>query len=349
MTGGQKYGEEVLRYFIDSGWRVTRLSVRSNLRLPLPVRHLFANISCLLLVLPYLKEEVIIIGSTYYHSYILLLGFILKVLRRPILVGLCYHLTVRDVRSSLFRIFDRSISFLSMRLYSRLIAISQSTKNDLLHIGVKEDKISVIPCAHDIPLHDAINYHNDDKRIVFVGTCYGRKGVEYLLKAASKLKRHKFHVDIVGDLKDDEKYVECLYEIVKMENISDRVTFYGRTSNDKLWEIYKNASMFVLPSLWEGFGIVLLEAMSFGLPIIATNVGSIPELITNNVNGILVPPKDETSLAAAMELLLTSDNVRERLGRNALEYLKAHKELSDWKQVGQRAGEVIEKMADKRR
>jgi len=271
------------------------------------------------------------------------------VLRRPILVGLCHHLTIHDVRSSLLRIFDRIISFLSMRLYSRLIANSQGTKNDLLHIGVKEDNISVIPCAHDIPLHDAINYHNDDKRIVFVGTCYGRKGVEYLLKAAAKLKKHKFHIDIVGNLEDDKKYVEYLFEIVKTENISDRVTFYGRTSNDKLWEIYKNASMFVLPSLWEGFGIVLLEAMSFGLPIIATNVGSIPELITNNVNGILIPPKDETSLAAAIELLLTSDDVRERLGRNGLEYLKAHKDLSDWKLVGKRAGEVIEKMADKRR
>lgn len=350
LTGGQKYSEKVLKYFRNSGWSITNINLSVQAKLPLIVRHLFSNINCLFRVLPHLKrkDQILIIGSTYYHSNILLLGLVLKLLGKSELIGLCYHLTSHDARSSLMKKIDRFISYLSMRLYTAFIAISQSTKKDLLDLGVKGDKITVVQCAYDIPHHEPVKYDYDEKRILFVGTCYGRKGIEYLLKAASKLKEYKFHIDIVGNLNDDEKYVESLYEIVCERQLSEKVTFYGRLQDGELREIYKKASIYVLPSLWEGFGIVLLEAMSFGLPIIATNIGAIPELITDNVNGLLVPPKDEDSLARSIELLLNSDSLREKLGRNGLNYLSVHKEFNDWDLVSKRAGEAIEKMVAKK-
>jgi len=87
--------------------------------------------------------------------------------------------------------------------------------------------------------------------------------------------------------------------------LADRVVFAGERSHEDVIRFMRAADVFVLPSLTEAFGIVLLEAMSCGLPVVASNVGGIPSLVSDGRNGFLVPPRDEGGLARAITRVLT--------------------------------------------
>jgi len=104
---------------------------------------------------------------------------------------------------------------------------------------------------------------------------------------------------------------------------------------------YKHADVFILSSIFEGFGIVLLEAMSFGLPIVATKVGAIPELVQDGVQGVLVPPGDSVALARALKELISRPQLRERYGTEGLKTAAELEEIYSWKAVGERIWKVL--------
>ncbi|MDI3281475.1 MAG: glycosyltransferase, partial [Bacillota bacterium] len=100
---------------------------------------------------------------------------------------------------------------------------------------------------------------------------------------------------------------------------SSSVRFYGRRPwREVLWRWMREADLFILPSLSEGMPLVLLEAMAQGLPVAATAVGGIPELITHERTGLLVPPGDATALASALRRLLADEGLRHSLSRAGL-------------------------------
>ena len=173
----------------------------------------------------------------------------------------------------------------------------------------RED-IKVIPYASSIRL---AKFHKPKDRvkepiILFVGRLVERKGVDYLLKAARILKDRglRFKVHIVGDGPERGKLVRLKREL----GLEDEVIFKGKVDSESLVNEYMSSDIFVLPSIvdsrgdTEGLGVVLIEALSFGLPVIATNVGGIPDIVINGETGILVPQKDPEELSSAVEYLL---------------------------------------------
>lgn len=144
--------------------------------------------------------------------------------------------------------------------------------------------------------------------ILFVGRLVERKGVKYLIDAARVLKEKgaNISVHIVGDgpLKGE------LEEYARVLGLGEVVVFKGRVGGDELIEEYKNAHIFVLPSIidskgdTEGLGVVLIEALTFGLPVIGSRVGGIPDIILDRETGLLVDEKDPQGLASAVEYLL---------------------------------------------
>jgi glycosyltransferase involved in cell wall biosynthesis len=98
--------------------------------------------------------------------------------------------------------------------------------------------------------------------------------------------------------------------------ISDYVTFTGKISEKRKIQEYHNADVLVVPSNFEPFGIVILEAYASSTPVIASNVGGIPELIANGKTGLLVPPKNPQELAEAVLKVLQNKNMSSRLGKN---------------------------------
>jgi hypothetical protein len=147
-----------------------------------------------------------------------------------------------------------------------------------------------------------------------VAKLYPRKGIDILLESISKLgpKIHDVCFAIAGDGPEEHALQQRAREL----GIEQRVVFLGDIENKDIPALMKTCEFFVLPSRSEPFGIVFLEAMTFGKAIVATNVGGIPEFVVDGFNGLLVPSEDSDALAEKIELCIENQAVRERLGRN---------------------------------
>jgi glycosyltransferase involved in cell wall biosynthesis len=165
--------------------------------------------------------------------------------------------------------------------------------------------------------------HNGCKRLLYVGRLSHEKGLEYLIRAVEYLNREKYDVKV--SLCGDGPERERLSGLVRESGLSDSVKFHGYIPWGKeLSRISSGSDLFVLPSHSEGVPKVLLEAMAAGLPVIATNVGGIPDIITNNENGILIPPGSPEAIADAVKLVMENSSLREKLIENGYGFVKNH-------------------------
>ena len=146
-----------------------------------------------------------------------------------------------------------------------------------------------------------------------------RKGVEYLIKSLQEIKAKNFHLVIAGDgwLLDD------LVDLTNSLNLQSRVTFFGSPSHEELGKLHDVSDVFVCPSIidskgeTEGLGLVILEAMESGLPVIATSVGGIVDLIKNEENGILNDQKSSTAIAQAIDRILNNKELTQKIVNNS--------------------------------
>ena len=148
-----------------------------------------------------------------------------------------------------------------------------------------------------------------------VANLFPRKGYEYLLEALVEVKEAIPNIScfIVGE--GAMSYQKKLVQLVEKLGLISNVIFAGFQKNVN--QFVNVFDVFVLPSIMEGFGIVLLEAMALRKAIVACRVGGIPEVITDGVTGILVPPKDSNALAKAIVGLITDDKAKQRFGEAA--------------------------------
>jgi glycogen synthase len=184
------------------------------------------------------------------------------------------------------------------------------------------DRLRVVP----IGLVDAANsnFHatrSDEKIVVlFVGRLEARKGLDALLEAIARVA--SVHRDIEFRLVGDEPAVRNQLPYTKSFEAKHpdflrrgQVVFVGPVSDHELTREYEQCDIFVAPSRFESFGLVFVEAMMFGKPVIGTSVGGIPEVVKDGVTGILVPPDDPVSLEAAIVRLAKSTSTRLAMGK----------------------------------
>ncbi len=158
-------------------------------------------------------------------------------------------------------------------------------------------------------------------KILFVGRHIERKGICYLIEAAKYLPVDKFEIRIVGvgDLTEDLK--KQAREVMASDEFDNtcQIVFTGKLSPEELEAEYRNANVFTLPAIvdhkgdTEGLGVVLIEAMELNLPIVASNVGGIPDVVVDGQSGILVPEKDPKALADAFKRLADDPTLVESL------------------------------------
>ncbi len=139
-------------------------------------------------------------------------------------------------------------------------------------------------------------------RILFLGNIMGRKGLHTLLEAI-KLLTFNLQLEIVGSLTTDPAYAKQMQVFVAANDLSSHVTFHSLLNNQPLIEKLKQAHVLVVPSSYEGFGIVYLEGMCFGLPAIGTTAGAAGEIIEDGVSGFLIQPGDSQLLATKLQLM----------------------------------------------
>ncbi len=139
------------------------------------------------------------------------------------------------------------------------------------------------------------------KRILFVGNLVPKKAIPYLLEALAEIKKRRqdFILDIVGDGPKRSEYEK----ITKKLGLLDFVNFHGRREKKEVAKFMRNCDFFVMPSIYEGFGVVYIEAMACGKPVIATNVRGPDEIVKKDV-GILVSPKDVMALIEAIDYMM---------------------------------------------
>jgi glycosyltransferase involved in cell wall biosynthesis len=162
------------------------------------------------------------------------------------------------------------------------------------------------------PNHLSATHARRTTRLLTVSRLINRKGLEYLFIAVAAIEGHPLHVDIVGTGSAEKRLRDMVVKL-GLENI---VTFHGYQPPAELARLYNEADIFVLPSISESLGLVFLEAMACGLPIIATHVGGIPEIVKNNENGILVDAAKPNQIAYAITTLIDKPALRKRFAQN---------------------------------
>lgn len=148
--------------------------------------------------------------------------------------------------------------------------------------------------------------------LLYVGRVAASKGVDILLQTCQILNKRKldFRLSIVGDGPEREQFMKLTHSLY----LDGKVSFLGFIPHgEKLWDIYRSADIFVFPSRSEALGLVLLEAMARGLPIVASQVGGIPDLVKDGENGLLVPLNDPVALANAIEHLIRDNTLRGKM------------------------------------
>ena len=187
-------------------------------------------------------------------------------------------------------------------------------------------------------------------KILFVGRHIERKGICYLIEAAKHLPRDQFEIRIVGvgDLTDKLKAQAA--EVAKSTDAAE-IIFTGKLSPEALANEYRTANVFTLPAIvdskgdTEGLGVVLIEAMELGLPVVASNVGGIPDVVVDGVSGILVPEKDPEALAGAYRRLAAEPELVKQLLAGAQKRIA---ECFSWDKIVERQIDSYKKIIRKR-
>jgi len=210
-----------------------------------------------------------------------------------------------------------------------VFVVSDSLKENVLKLGIEglEDKLSITYNSVDVERFrpDQIStfkkeiHINPQKPVVlFVGNLVWQKGVEYLIRAKEFL-----NVDAEIVIVGDGPLLEELKGIVEFEKM-EGITFTG--ARNDIENIMPSADVVVVPSVSESFGIVILEAMASGKPVVATKVGGIPEVVNKKI-GILVNPEDPVGLAEAINKILQDKELKENMGKNAREQVMKYSSI----------------------
>jgi glycosyltransferase involved in cell wall biosynthesis len=258
----------------------------------------------------------------------------------------CIHLRFPQyLPNRLGYVYARSSMWVATHRASRVLTVSETSKRDILrYFRVPESKIDVIYNAIDERLGEAPTavemaqvrerYQLNAPFVLYTGNIKPHKNLERLIEAFHTLRRGGLeHVQllIIGD--EISKYA-TLRRAVHRHKLHKHVRFFGFVPDKTLASLYRLASVFVFPSLYEGFGLPPLEAIAAGTPVITSNLSSLPEVVGDAA--ILIDPYEPDEIAAAMRRVLTDPAVREDLRARGLARVKQF----SWDRSVQRVREI---------
>jgi glycosyltransferase involved in cell wall biosynthesis len=197
-----------------------------------------------------------------------------------------------------------------------LTAVSLSVCNELKTYGLDPSKVAVVGNGVDEKMFAPVDNRDlTEKYVLYTGVLRARKGLFDLLKCAKYVCRIRPEVRFV--ICGTGPFFRKLEDEVRREGMREKFILMGHVKRDKLIWLYQNAAVHVVPSHYEGLPTVMLEAMSCGLPVVATNVGGNNEVISSGTNGFLVPPKAPKVMGEIILKLLADDELRETIGKKA--------------------------------
>ena len=239
---------------------------------------------------------------------------------------------------------------LAVRRLDAIITDSQQSKRDIIfYLRVKEEKVFVIPCAANAryrplttrEIQSALaRYDINFPYILYVGSLESRKNLPRLLEAYARARQNvpQWKLVIVGARK--WKFTP-IFETVQRLGLEPHVHFTGYVEEEDLPAVYNGADLFVFPSLYEGFGLPVLEAMASGTPVITSNCSSLPEVAGDAA--ILIDPYDVDAIAEAMQQVLLNPSLAASLRVKGL----AHAKKFSWERTAQETIAVYERVLAK--
>ncbi|HZM51080.1 MAG TPA: glycosyltransferase family 1 protein [Vicinamibacteria bacterium] len=257
-------------------------------------------------------------------------------------------------RSARARLFWRAKSWLANRQADRIVTVSSDARKRIAAaLGRRESSIAVVtegPGADFRPLRDRVTVRHvledydlpaDEPLILYVGGISPHKNLDGLLHAFAQLAYMPAHLAIVGDHSGDS-FLGCYPELVRLRErltLQSRVTFTGFVPDAHLAVLYNAATVLVLPSFDEGFGLPAVEAMACGLPVAASRSGSLPEVV--GPAGVFFEAGDHAAMAATLRRILDDPDLRAQLSAEGLR----RAELFTWGAAARDALRVFEETA----
>lgn len=247
----------------------------------------------------------------------------------------CHGYIDNDINLRLYNIIDIFL----LKYSNQIISVAGDIKNKLIERGISKNKISTITNSVSLPtitdkriseirvlIRRDLNIKNNETLIGYVGRLSQEKGLKYLLTAGKELLNAGLPVKIIligdGPLRED---LESSMDTLGLQN---DIIFTGFKKDVKA--MLPALDMFILPSLTEGTPMALLEAMSYGIPVVATSVGGIPLVINNRKNGLLVSPSNSSEIVNAAMELINDKHLREKVSKGAKNSVQERYNLKKW-------------------
>jgi glycosyltransferase involved in cell wall biosynthesis len=233
---------------------------------------------------------------------------------------------------------------------ARLLTVSESTKKDLVKVyHTDPDKISVTPLGYDTGEFYPRNYQETQavldkyglvyqKYILFLGTIQPRKNLPKLVEAFEKLKKENHIEEKLAIFGGKGWLWESIIEKIKSAGKDGSVKYFDYAPKEDLPFIYAGAKLLTLPATYEGFGLPPLEAMASGVPVVVSNLSSLPEVVGEA--GVLVDPSSVNSISQGLLKVLQHNDLRAEMIKNGLEQAKKF----TWENTAKKTLEVIESL-----
>lgn len=249
------------------------------------------------------------------HCHSADLGFFISIVARLYkinVINTCHGISFSDMQHSFSKRFAEKF-FLKYAGFKKIITVDMKGLQTLRSAQIR----NVVYVPNGVELHRFQNIkkrENTRTKFLFVGRLEKQKGIIYLIKAAEILRnKTDFEIIIVGEGSE----ATYLMKTVLGLNLKEIVKFKGRVDEHTLDEYYIECDSFILPSLWEGLPLTLLEAAAAEMPIVVSDVGGISSFFTHGESILLVEPKNVEALAEAMLKINDDKKLREKLGHNA--------------------------------
>lgn len=315
ITGGQAYDHYVIDRIITSPNHVVDFLTDDMLCSKSKFFYNFAYLNKFLWVKKY---DIILTNSRLYSRLILLWVFI-KMFSKIKMISFHHHFNFQGEENLIKRVLHKFLELSFLRISNATIIPSPYVKQ-LFQKFLPNKKVLYLELGiNKSTLHNQ-KIDKKENNLLFVGSIEKRKGLVYLIKALKLLNEEglNFHCNIVGKV-IEENCFSTLKTNVNEFGLQNKVSFCGRVNQEQLATYYKEAICFVFPSLLEGYGMVLLEAMSYGLPIVAFDNSAMPYTVKNNVNGFLIENKNVEDFKTSIIKIITDSNLKASLSKGAFE------------------------------
>lgn len=287
------------------------------------------------------KPDLVIVSKSY--QYVPLLRLMRGFIRTPVIYlmhNLEWMVLGNKLKAFMYKVYVRWL----LGMASVIWVNSSNTEEAIEGIGINRDRICLIsPGFNKNPVSLPDRSRRDGPvRLLCVGSISPRKAQHVLINACTYLDRGSYKMEFAGSIESDEKYVVSVQDLIKEKNLSDSIMVLGELSGEDLERAYMNADILVHPAIWEAFGMSIIEGMWYGLPVIASDIAAIPELVRDGVNGLLTPPGNAEKLASTMKNLIRNRELRLHMGEESRMFSER---MSDWNDTGKEFMELVIKAA----